>query len=166
VLGFTDDLDLIVLAPNEVKGFRVRCEAVATCAHLMSLLQAALIGGGHLVGEPVDEEVAAVATGEAPHTRLLHDHARFNFVAWPGSVESGIDSLITMPVEETPQYIPPLDDRRVVLVGPPVIGARAWDSNSFANLHDALRSRAEVVEVLSETEVRSWLERIAEARAT
>lgn len=41
VLGYTDDLELIVLAPNENKGFRVRCEAVATNAHLFTLLQGA-----------------------------------------------------------------------------------------------------------------------------
>ncbi len=54
VLGFTDDLELLVLVPNQLKGFRVKCEAVATNAHLFTLLQAALIGGGHLAGEAVD----------------------------------------------------------------------------------------------------------------
>ena len=164
VLGFTDDLDLVILAPNEMKGFRVRCDAVASCAHLMTLLQAALIGGEHLSGEPLDPEVVGVATGEAPHARLLHDHARFNFVSWSGEVDNGIDSLITMPVEETPRYVTALDGQRIVLVGPPVLAGRSWDSNFFANIHDALKSRAEIVEVLSEAEVRRWLERIQAAR--
>ncbi len=164
VLGLTDDLDLVVLAPNETKGFRVKCEAVATCAHLFSLLQAALIGGGHLAGEPLDEEVVGVATGETPHTRILHDHARFHFVTWHGSLDNGLDSLITLPVEETPSYVSALDGQRIILVGPSQLGGRSWDSNFFANIHDALRSRVEIVEVLSEAEARRWLERIAQAR--
>ena len=66
ILGFVDDLELLVLVPNELKGFRVQCEAVATNAHLFTLLQGALIGGGHLAGEPIDPEVIAVARGETP----------------------------------------------------------------------------------------------------
>lgn len=164
VLGFVDDLDLIVLAPKEGKGFRVRCDAVATCAHLFTLLQGALIAGGHLAGEAVDEEVIAVATGAAPHERLLSDHARFHFVTWPCSLDNGFDTIIAMPVEETPLCVPALDGQRIVLVGPPLLGGRAWDSNFFANIHDALKSRAEVVEVLPAAEVRRWLDRIEGAK--
>lgn len=160
VLSFTDDLDLIVLAPKEGKGFRVKCEAVATCAHLFTLLQGALIGGGHLAGEAVDDEVIAVATGAAPHERLLHDHARFHFVTWPGSLDNALDTIIALPVEETPACIPSLDGQRIVLVGPPLLAGRGWDSNFFANIHDALKSRAEVVEALSPEQVLVWLNAI------
>ena len=165
VLGYADDLDLIVLAPKEMKGFHVRCEAVATCAHLFTLLQGALIGGGHLAGEPVDDDVMAVATGAVPATGVLSDHARFHFVTWHGSLDNGIDSLIGLPVEETPLCISALDGQRIVLVGPSQLGGRGWDSNFFANIHDALKSRAEVVEVLSPDQVQRWLDRIQQAKA-
>ncbi|QJW94063.1 hypothetical protein [Frigoriglobus tundricola] len=166
VLGFTDGLALLVLAPNEGKGFRVACDAVATNAHLFTLLQAALIGGGHLSGEPIDEEVVGVATGAIPHTRVLHDHARFHFSSWFGLPKEGefqgnlIDSIIHFPVEVSPGAIPEFDGVRVVLIDPMRGGGRSWDSNFFANIHDALRSRAEVVEVLSPEEVTEWLDRI------
>ena len=166
VLGFTDGLELLVLVPNEGKGFRVACDAVATNAHLFTLLQAALIGGGYLSGEPVDEEVVGVATGEIPHTRLLHDHARFHFSSWTGLPKEGefkgnlIDSILYFPVEERPVGLPQFDGVRVVLIDPVRSGGRSWDSNFFANIHEALRSRAEVVEVLSPEQVTGWLDRI------
>ncbi|MBP3953989.1 hypothetical protein J8F10_01575 [Gemmata sp. G18] len=165
VLSLTDGLDLFVLAPKERKGFRLALDAVSTNAHLFTLLQGALIGGGHLAGEPVDPEVIAIATGESAHPRLLTDHARFHFDIWSGSLEDPMGTLISLPVEETPAAIPRLDGQRIVIVGPPVLGGRGWDSNFFANIHDALKSRAEVVEVLPEAEVTRWLERIASAKA-
>ncbi len=164
VLGFTDGLELLVLAPNEGKGFRVACDAVATNAHLFTLLQAALIGGGHLSGEPLDEEVVGVATGEVPHTRRLYDRARFHFTNWTGLTAEGrlegVKTKSLIPADGNPAGIPRFDGVPVVLIGPPVLGGRSWDSNFFANIHDALRSRAEVIEVLSPEQVTGWLDRI------
>ncbi|VTR95340.1 Uncharacterized protein OS=Ktedonobacter racemifer DSM 44963 GN=Krac_2879 PE=4 SV=1 [Gemmata massiliana] len=164
VLNLADGLDLLVLAPQERKGFRLALEAVSTNAHLFTLIQGALIGGGHLAGDPIDPEVMAVATGESPHPRLLSDHARFHFDIWSGSVDNPIGTLLSLPVEESPLSIPSLDGQRIVVIGPSILGGRGWDSNFFANIHDALKSRAEVVEVLPEAEVTRWLERIASAK--
>lgn len=170
VLELTDGLELIVLAPNETKGWRVAIEAVASCAHLFTLLQAALIDGGHLAGEPTDPEVVAVATGEAMPDRLLTDHARLHFSPWyslapDGSLDtSGLDGLIAMGVEAHPAGIPRLDDVPVLLIGLPAFALREWDSNFFANIHEALRSRAEIVEVLPPERVTAWLARIRQAR--
>ena len=168
VLSLTDDLELLVLAPNEMKGFRVQCEAVATNAHLFTLLQGALIGGGHLAGEPVDADVMAVATGATPATGVLTDHARFHYNNWLGLTADGqLDALRfgTWPgVGESPADIPPFQGVRVLLVGPTAFGSRGWDSNFFANIHDALKSRAEVVEMLPREEVEAWLARIRQVR--
>lgn len=168
VLGYTDGLELLVLAPNEGKGFRIALEAVATCAHLFTLLQAALIDGGHLDGEPTDPEVIAVATGATAPTLALHDHARFHFQTWgglnPDGTLAGMNLMSWIGVEVSPADIPPFDGVPVVLVGPTVLGGRSWDSNFFANIHDALKSRAEIVEVLPPAEVEEWIERIRAAR--
>ena len=168
VLGYTDGLELLVLAPNEVKGFRVVLEAVATCAHLFTLLQAALIDGGHLDGEPTDPEVIAVATGVTAPTQALPDHARFHFQTWdglnPDGTLAGMNLASWIGVEVSPADIPPFDGVPVVLVGPTVLGSRSWDSNFFANIHDALKSCAEIVEVLPPADVEKWIERIREAR--
>jgi hypothetical protein len=170
VLGFTDDLELLVLVPNELKGFRVQCEAVATNAHLFTLLQGTLIGGGYIEGEAVDPEVVAVARGETPHTQRLHDHARFHASSWFGLKPDGsfaasmLDSILHFPVEVSPAAIPRFEGTPIMLIDPMGQGGRAWDSGFFANIHDALRSRAEVVEVLSPERVTEWLNRIREAR--
>lgn len=168
VLDLTDDLELVVIAPAEQKGFRVRLEAVATNAHLFTLLQAELIDGGHLAGEACDPDVVAVARGERAPTQVLHDHARFNFVTASGLTADGtldgFNSLISLPVEETPANVERFDGVPILLIGPNVLGSRAWDSNFFAGIHDALRSRAEVVEVLPAAQVAAWLDRIRQAR--
>ena len=169
VLDLVDDTELLVLAPNEQKGFFVKLEAIASCAHLFTLLQAALIDGGHLAGAPTDPEVLAVARGEQPPEQLLTDHARFHFTPWYSltsaepSAESALDGLMVMGVEAHPSGIPRFEDVPVVLVGPTVFAARSWDSNFFANIHDALRSRVEIIEVLSEAEAAKWLGRIRSA---
>ena len=168
VLRLTDGLELLVLVPNETKGFRVALEAIATCAHLFTLLQAALIDGGHLEGDPTDPAVVAVATGATAPTLALPDYARFHFHTWgglnPDGTLAGMNLASWVGVEVSPADIPPFDGVPVLLVSPPVLGFRGWDSNFFANIHDALRSRAEIVEVLPAAKVGEWLERIKRVR--
>lgn len=174
VLALTDDLELLVLAPNERKGFRVRLEAVASNAHMFSLLQAELIGGGHLAGEPLDEEVVAVARGESAPTQLLFDEARFHYYHWFGLNPDGTFMESAVPrwppadpcwpgVGQCPADIARLDGMPILLIGPKVFGFRKWDNNFFANIHDALKSRAEIVEVLPAERVAAWLDRIKQA---
>lgn len=168
VLDLIDDVDLLVLAPNERKGFRVRLEAVNYNAHLFTLLQAALIGGGHLEGEPLDEEVVAVARGEAAPTHVLTDHARFHFSPWyeltsDDPFVGSIGAIVALPVDGNPAGIPEFHGVPVVLIGPKVFGSRQWDNGFFANIHDALKSRAEIIEVLPPERVDEWLDRIRRA---
>ncbi len=169
LLSFTDAMEILVLAPNEKKGFRVTLEAVATAAHLFTLLQAELISNNHLYGDALDANVVQVARGEVPHTQLCHDHARFHYYTWGGlkadGTLDGMDLMSWVPVDLSPRDIPPFYGVPVMLVGPKVLGSRSWDSNFFANIHDALQSRVEIVSVLSQDEVNDWLSRIAKVRA-
>jgi hypothetical protein len=167
-LGFTDGLELLVLHPAEGKGFRVELEAVHTNAHLFTLLHGALVNGGHLPGRPVSEELLGVATGEVPHEKLLTDEARWQFYTWrglgPDGSYAGADMSTWLFVEDPPAVIPEFEGERVVILGPPVLGLRGWDSNFFANIHDALRSAVRVVGELTPDEVADWCGRIREAR--
>jgi hypothetical protein len=169
VLALTDDLELLVLAPQANKGFRVRLEAVGTCAHLFTLLQALLIDGGHLAGESCDPDVIAVARGERAPQQVLPDHARFHFATWRGldaRASAPNDVLASwVPVEASPRDIPAFEGTPVLLIGPNLLGSRGWGSDFFANIHDALRSRVEVVEVLPQAQVADWLDRIQRARS-
>jgi hypothetical protein len=167
VLGFTDGMEVIVLHPGEGKGFKVVLEAVNTMAHLFTLLQCELINGGHLPGQPVEAEVLGVATGETAPERLVNDYARWQFYNWtglrPDGSLGGADMSTWLFVEDEPEAIPEFEGQRVVILGPSVLGMRMWDGNFFANIHDALRSRAGVVEVLTAEQVSLLQERIRQA---
>jgi hypothetical protein len=168
VLGFTDGMELVVLHPDEGKGFRVALEAVNTNFHLFTLLQGSLIGGGHLPGAARDPELTGVATGAVPHKRLLSDTAVWQFYAWAALVTDRTSAQDSMKTwiwgKGKPEDIPKFEGTRVVVLGPPVLGMPPWDSNFFANIHDALKSKAEVVEVLPAEKVMQWLDRIRNAR--
>jgi hypothetical protein len=164
VLGFTDGIELLVLAPQERKGFRVTLEAVNNNFHLFTLLQGALTGAGHLEGEPTDPEVLGIATGEIPHQTTRMDHARWHFYTWEGLRLDGslaaTDFRTWIPGDALAAEIPALEGERIVVIGPPVLGARSWDSNHFANIHDALRSGVRVTEVLTPGQVLVALNKI------
>jgi hypothetical protein len=168
VLALTDGVELIVLAPQEGRGFRFALEAVNNNFHLFTLLQAALTLGEHLPGEPPEPELLGLATGEAPQPTARVDHARWHFYSWEGLQPDGgfaaTDFRAWLPGDASPTDIPRLADSRIVVIGPTVLGRRSWSSNEFACIHDALRSRAELVEVLSEGEVAKWVEKLRQAR--
>jgi hypothetical protein len=153
VFRLVDDLELLVLHPPLGKGFRVRLEAVATNAHLFTLLTGALVNTGLLPGEPLSEEMRGIATGEIGAEDRMHDDQRFrydNYAALVGETELCADLGAFLPVDASPRDIPALPDgRRVVLLGPPQLGGRSWDTSFFANMHDALRSSVTVVETLA-----------------
>lgn len=167
VLDLIDDLELLVLAPDQGRGFRVRLEAVKNNFHLFTLLQGSLIGDpaeGWLSAEPIDPEVVAVATGEAPPREDLDDRQRFHFHDWSalsGEGELRRDLHSTLWGEGTPLDIPLHQGRPVVLLGAAIFGGRSWDSNIFASVHDALRSRAQVIAKLTHAEVAAELTSIA-----
>ena len=166
-LSFTDEMELLVLHPGEGRGFRVALEAVNTNFHLFTLLQGELIGGGHLPGEPLDEKIQGLATGVIPHEELTSDQERFHFYNWAGLLPDGTlagqDTQTWIWGETHPDEIPEFEGTRVVILGSPVLGMRAWDSNFFANIHDALRSSVSVREELSAEEVAQWIERLRQA---
>jgi hypothetical protein len=167
VLELTDDLELLVLAPDARRGYRVRVDAVASSFHLFTLLQGALIGDpaqGWLEAEPEDAEILAIATGEGRHLEVLAASQRFHFHNWSalggdGQLRNDLRSSIWG--EASPAAIPHHDGVAVVLLGPPVLGGRSWDTNFFACIHDALRSSATILATLSQAQVTERLASIA-----
>jgi len=157
LFDFFDGEELIVLHPHQKKGYRVRTLAIASNFHLFTLLQDALVGdpaAGLLAGPRASRMVLATARGEIPHDRLVSDSAVFHYTTCTGAAVAG---------EETPHAIPCFEEDRVILLGPPVHASRSWESSFFTNLHDALRSKVEVVEILSAGEVELRLLRMRKA---
>ncbi|MEZ4359874.1 MAG: hypothetical protein R3B48_06810 [Kofleriaceae bacterium] len=169
VLELVDELPLLVLAPEAARGYEVRADAVASNFHLFTLLQGALIGDpaqGWLVAEPEDPEILGLATGERPHVERRSASQRFHYHdghALTSELTLRPDLSGTLWGEASPASIPRVGDRAVVLIGPCVFGGRGWDSNFFANIHDALRSRAAVERQLSADEVTAALRAVAAA---
>jgi hypothetical protein len=168
VLGYTDGVELLVLAPEEQKGFRIAIEAINNNFHLFTLLQATLIEAGHLEGEPTDPETLGIATGETPQQFVRMDHARWHYYNWQGLRLDGTlaatDFRTWLPGDGSPAEIPAFEGERVVVIGPKLLGARSWNSNEFANIHDALRSAVRVTEVLTPEQVLLAMSRIQQAQ--
>lgn len=168
VLALTDGMELLVLHPEQGKGFRVRLEAVNFNFHLFTLLQDAVTRGakGTITDvEPVDSEVAAIAKGEVVPTRMMHDSARFQFHDYRALKSDGTldraDTGAWLWGEGRPGDIPVFEGERIVLLGKPVLASRSWDINFFAaGIHDALRPQAEVTMTLNKGTVAAYLERL------
>ncbi|MBC8139359.1 MAG: hypothetical protein H8F28_26075 [Fibrella sp.] len=168
VLALTDDMMLVVLHPEHRRGYRVRLEGVSTNFHLFTLLQDAVIGDpaqGWLAGPPPeDPEVIAIATGTTQPETAVSDSSRLHFydhsaLSSDGTVNAGsLESWIWG--EGEPSDIPPFENERIVLIGPPALASRSWDCGFFANLHDALRSEVAVTEVMDEANVTGYLDRL------
>jgi hypothetical protein len=164
VLNLTDGIDILVLAPETRQGFRFVLEAINNNFHLFTMVQASLILNGHMPGEPPDPELYGIATGEAPQQSARIDHAQWHFYSWEGLQPDGTfattDFRTWISGNAKPTEIPTLEGTRVAVIGPTLLGRRSWNSNEFACIHDALRSRADIAEVLSNDQVTMWLDKI------
>lgn len=167
VLALVDDEVTVLVLPQR-RGYRVRLEAVRSNFHLFTLLQGALIGdpaAGLIAGDAVAPDVLAEATGEARPTGERRDHQGFHFHDWSAVAPDEAlrhDLRSTLWGEGSPREIPSLDGETFVVLGPPVLGGRSWNSGFFvADLHDALRSRATVRAPMSAAEVDAAIARLA-----
>jgi hypothetical protein len=168
VLGYTDGVELLVLVPETRQGFRFALEAINNNFHLFTMVQAALTLGGHLPGEPPEPEMYGIATGEGPQPSTRVDFARWHFYSWeglqPDEQFATTDFRTWIPGDAKPADIPEFEGTRILVIGPAFLGGRSWSSNEFACIHDALRSRADIAEVLPREQVEMWIEKIRNAK--
>jgi hypothetical protein len=165
-----DDEPLVVLHPEQGKGYRVRISGLADNFQLHTLLADALIGRFSrrwLRGRrPGQAAVAAASDGPiregAPHTR-----GAFTLWTWRGLKPDGTlrdprsGSAHRIGNEGVPADIPPFEGLRVVLLGPPPC-ERSWSPNrKFPALVGDLR----VERILTPDEIRDLLGRISGAAA-
>jgi hypothetical protein len=168
VIDLTDGIDILVLAPETRQGFRFVLEAINNNFHLFTMVQASLILNGHMPGEMPDPELYGIATGEAPQQSVRIDHAQWHFYSWKGLQPDGTfattDFHTWISGNAKPTEIPTLEGTRIAVIGPTLLGRQSWNSNEFACIHDALRSRTDIVEVLSQEQVAMWLDKIQFAK--
>jgi hypothetical protein len=166
LLSAADGVELVVLSPEQRKGFVVELEVVRNIAHLQALLEDALVGDpaeGWLDGPRIDPNIAAIARSEH-----LIERERSYAISWNLQHRGGIrekpghlnlpTASATLPFEATVHDLLAMDGRGIVLMRPAgPIKRLCGAGNMFAPIHDALRSRVHVRKILDASEVDLWL---------
>jgi len=159
-----DDEELVVLHPEQGRGYRLRIEGIASNFDLHTLLAAALIGDtaeGWLEGKAPDPDVVEALQGEASDS-AMHTSGSFNLVNYTGlqadgTVSTDLDSRIHWIWNEgVPADITLFEGLRVILLTPPPY-ERSWN---VGRAFGGMVGRLYVEQVLSAQEVLTWLARL------
>lgn len=169
MLNVLDDERLVVLHPEQNKGYRVRLTGVSTNFELFVLLADALIGNpdeGWLEGEKPDPAVAAVCRDRPSELAAdLSATGAFNFWNWRGLRPDG---TLPSPTEATgawiwmegiPADIESFERQRVILLGTTPY-RRHWKPG---RCFESMIANVQVEAKLSQTEVQQWLAKLATA---
>jgi hypothetical protein len=145
---------LVVLHPPTGQGFELSYSHVANCFHLFSLVQTAL--GSQLPGgRRADADVSAACRGQA--TKSVHDEAWWHY-GDPYCPTPTLQGSIWG--EAMVRSLPVIEGARVLLLWPPLLATRSWDSGFFGPHLEALPSDIEVARRLSRDESSRWLGRL------
>jgi hypothetical protein len=145
---------LILLHPASGRGFRLRYTNVATCFHLFSLLQTA-IGEQLPDGRKPDPQVAASARGQS--TEKVSDEAWWHY-GDPRSKAAELRASIWG--EALVREIPVIEGERVMLLWPPLLPSRTWDSSFFGPQLDALQPDVVIDAELSTADSAEWFRKL------
>lgn len=133
---------LVLLHPVAQEGYVVRFENVANCFHLFSLIQHVL--GTRMAGaRQPDAAIAAAARG--------HTQAALTDVAWwhyASALSPTPELASTAWGEASPAALPRIGGEQVLLLWPPVLGSRSWDSGFFGPTLEAAPPGISLVERL------------------
>jgi len=149
---------LVLLHPPSGTGLRLVYANVSHGFHLFSLLQTA-VGASLPGGREPDEAVAGVARGKSGDT--ISDEAWWHYGA-PRSPKP--DSAATIRGEDLVSEIPHVDGEQVVLLWPPILPSRSWDSGFFGPHLEAMPADATVERMLTAEECKAWLETLGVGR--
>ncbi len=167
-LRAAEDLVVDVLHVPQKKGYRVRVTGVGNVFHLLTLLQAELVGRpsvGWLKGEAQDPRVTAYARGETGTAPVESIAAQWDYYQWPAWTPTGWrpDALKWMAWGELhPAELMRFEGVPTILAGPATI-QRSWDASFCGRLHGDWRARVTVDTVWGADEVERRLQRIAVA---
>lgn len=169
LLNCADDIELIVLHPQQSRGYRVITQMIRNNFHLFSMLQAELIGErseGLLEGPELDPAMIAYMRGETHERPGDSDWAVWHFGNARAWTAQGYETdLLSTSIwgEQSPRDVPMVDGERIVVLGECPLRSKTWDANFIAPLHDAHEARL-WVRTLTVGEVESWLKKLVEAQ--
>ena len=141
---------LVVLHGEEHVGAILEYRNLSNCFHLFTLLQGAL-GDQMPGGGSVDPLLLRVAQGES-HPGGLSDKAWWHF----GVAGSEPNIAASIWGEASPATIPVVKGRQVIVLWPPLLQSRTWDSGFFGPILEAALPKVELVRMMDEAEVREW----------
>jgi hypothetical protein len=151
---------LIVLHPPTAQGYELAYENVANCFHLFSLVQVA-IGAKLPGGRPNDDAISAACRGKG--MRAVHDQAFWHY----GDPYCSTPSLQgSVWGEATVRSLPAIEGVRVLLLWPPLLATRSWDSGFFGPHLEALPADISVRRALTRDECSIWMKRLGIDRST
>lgn len=145
---------LVVLHPATATGAVLRIENVANCFHLFTLVQCAIgakIAGGREVRKVIDD----CAHGRA---EAATDDQAFWHYGDPRSAKPELGSSIWG--EASVRSVPEIDGARVMLLWPPLVGARFWDSSFFGPFLDPMPANVVLERMLTDEESAGWMARL------
>jgi hypothetical protein len=136
---------VVVLHPPSYSGLRLEYSNISNAFHLFSLLQRAV--GTRLPGG------RKPPAADAP----LDTEAWWHYGS-PTSPQPDLTASIGG--EGSVRDIPRVDGEQVVLLWPPILARRGWDTAFFSPHLEALPASARVERMLTEDESRAWLEKL------
>ncbi|RDI46369.1 hypothetical protein DFR68_111128 [Nocardia mexicana] len=143
LLVVLDDEPLVVLHRESATGYRVRTTGIGDNFQLDTLLGNALIGAGHIPGDPPSAEAVAACLdteGMVPSEGIFLFHALDGSRVW---------------YEGNPSDIPVVDGHRVLVLDPRPF-PHHFPAGRFS---PRMPASLDVEDVLSEQEVAAWFER-------
>lgn len=146
---------LVVLHPPSGKGLQLRYENVANAFHLFSLLQIA-VGERLPGGRRPDKAVIAAAKGEA-QAGTAHDRAWWHY----GNPHAKTPALgASIWGEGSIREIPIVKGARVMLLWPPILQSRGWNSGFFGPHLQQMPSDVVLDGELTRQESQTWFEEL------
>lgn len=145
---------LVVLNAGNKNGVVVRYENLSNCFHLFTLLQGALAALMPDADQP-SEALLEIARGRGEGT--VRDHAWWHY----GQPTINRPDIVgSVWGEMAPDGIASIEGSQVLLLWPPIMASRGWDTGFFAPVLYASPPNVEVLEVLSPPELDVWWERL------
>ncbi len=146
--------ELVILNVEKKKGVLVRYENISNCFHLFTLLQGTL---ADVMPEAnnVSDDLTAIARGEQEGD--VHDVALWHY--GQGNVpEPAIAASVWG--EMSPKEILRVDGSQVLLLWPPILESRSWNSGFFVPFLAASPPNVELTNILSAAEIEQWWSRL------
>jgi len=145
---------LLVLHAESGRAMSFKYQNIGNCFHLFSLLQMA-IGRQLPGGRTPNDKIVEVASGQKQ--ARVNDTACWHY-GNPQSPQPDLAGLIAG--EASVEVIPVIGDTQVMILWPPIHGARKWDSGFFGPFLQAASPGVQLEEELSEERARSWFQQL------